>query len=374
MIKKLLLTAALLTPGLAYGQVSAPLDPPVAPAGSNQIACDIGPPYTGTIPAAAVQAFGPSVHCVANYDYTQTQPWISNGKTYQWSNMGSWFACNNKGTDATILYVLNSNIACDTNHENITTDGGTQVLQLSQTLADATSGVGGGDIDTATFAGPPPGYVAAVPLPVSFYYEGVVRPSTNAPCSGCLYWDVSTVQIGGFSGQNYCWFGGDYDEFYGGLPTNAGISGWNFANGNSCGTGGYWYGPSGSFVAAPEPSSTSYNTYGFLQEGDGDAGGGGCNYYQSGAVSGLSAAAFISCLTQATGFPTNQSGSNGVLTGLQTSRQYIYHQWGSIGCGSGCSNWTPSNFSMNIQRETFWSCLNWKTQQCPINPLVTSHP
>jgi hypothetical protein len=34
MIKKLLLTAALLAPGLAYGQVSAPLDPPVTPAGS----------------------------------------------------------------------------------------------------------------------------------------------------------------------------------------------------------------------------------------------------------------------------------------------------------------------------------------------------
>jgi hypothetical protein len=32
MIKKLLLTAALLPPGLAYGQVSAPLDPPVIPA------------------------------------------------------------------------------------------------------------------------------------------------------------------------------------------------------------------------------------------------------------------------------------------------------------------------------------------------------
>jgi glucuronoarabinoxylan endo-1,4-beta-xylanase len=43
MIKKLLLTAALLAPGLAYGQVSAPLDPPVVPAQSSACSGGSGP-------------------------------------------------------------------------------------------------------------------------------------------------------------------------------------------------------------------------------------------------------------------------------------------------------------------------------------------
>jgi hypothetical protein len=42
MIKQLLLTAALLAPGLAYGQVSAPLNLPVTPAGAEPDAATPG--------------------------------------------------------------------------------------------------------------------------------------------------------------------------------------------------------------------------------------------------------------------------------------------------------------------------------------------
>jgi hypothetical protein len=66
MIKKVLLTAALLAPGLAYGQVSAPLDPPVAPAGDL------------TVPAPAAAAGFTTLALNADF----TSPAYSNKATF----------------------------------------------------------------------------------------------------------------------------------------------------------------------------------------------------------------------------------------------------------------------------------------------------
>jgi hypothetical protein len=136
MMKQLFFIAALLVPGLAHGQNPASLSVTVVP-GPGSIACDIGPSYTGSIPAAAAKAG--FTHCAANYDFTQTQSFTDSIGAHQWSNMSSWFSC----TDTPGSWLLTnhwSDTACDTNHLNVTTDGGTEVLALSYYLTDAQAG------------------------------------------------------------------------------------------------------------------------------------------------------------------------------------------------------------------------------------------
>src|SRR6516162_9190616 len=96
MIKKLIFTAVLLAPGLAYGgnpsaNLTVQIDP--APNPPNSITCDIGPNYSGSIPAAATQAG--FTHCAANYDFTYTGSFTNGSFTYQWSNLSSWLRCDN---------------------------------------------------------------------------------------------------------------------------------------------------------------------------------------------------------------------------------------------------------------------------------------
>ena len=67
MQRTLLFAAVLLAPNLAY---SADLSVQAVPASSDGIACDIGPNYTGAVPAAALAAG--FTHCAANYDFSNS--------------------------------------------------------------------------------------------------------------------------------------------------------------------------------------------------------------------------------------------------------------------------------------------------------------
>lgn len=92
MIRKLVFTAALLAPGVAYAaNPSAAFSDQVVPAGSDPIACAIGPAYTGSIPAPAVAAGWTT--CVANYDFTTSSNFTFGGNAYNFSNMSSWLSC-----------------------------------------------------------------------------------------------------------------------------------------------------------------------------------------------------------------------------------------------------------------------------------------
>lgn len=162
MIKKLVFTAALLAPGLAYGgNPSVDLTVQINPASPppNGIACDIGPSYIGSIPAAATQAG--FTHCAANYDITQTQSFTDSAGTHQWSNLSTWFVCNRTLSNPYLWYFVGS-VGCDTNHQNITTDGGVQVLALSYRLTDAQAGQWNNQIQNEVNGSPNP-------LPEQFY-------------------------------------------------------------------------------------------------------------------------------------------------------------------------------------------------------------
>src|SRR5690242_7504818 len=98
MIKRVLFAAVLLMPALAYGQ-----NPSASLTDQAAIACDVGTPYIGSIPAPA-KAAG-FTHCVANYDFTQTGPFTSGGNTYRWSNLSSWLEC--AGASSPLIFEKN---------------------------------------------------------------------------------------------------------------------------------------------------------------------------------------------------------------------------------------------------------------------------
>jgi hypothetical protein len=196
MIKKLLFTVAVLTAGLAYGQTpsgqtpSASFSDQVVPAGSDPIACDIGPPYQGSIPAPAVNAG--YTHCAANYDFTQTQVFnngVGGGSGYQWSNLGTWFNCRGASSpgNAALWYQTQTGTevaSCPGSDFSIITDNdptygnGQQTFHLEFSVADfnnsdPASSVNVQQLSTYSDIGnpTPPG----APFPNSGYFEYVFR-------------------------------------------------------------------------------------------------------------------------------------------------------------------------------------------------------
>jgi hypothetical protein len=129
MIKKVFFTAALLASSLAYGaNPSVDISVQVVPAGNGGIACDIGPNYTGTIPAAA-QAVG-FTHCALYFRFDDAYS----------GNLANWLDC--KGATSPIW--INSGYsspATPCSRYNIIFDAaaGKNVLDMTFTPADAVS-------------------------------------------------------------------------------------------------------------------------------------------------------------------------------------------------------------------------------------------
>jgi hypothetical protein len=386
MIKELIFTVARLTPtvplliaGLAYGQTPSGQTPStsftdnVVSSGSDPIACDIGPPYTGAVPAAAAQAG--FTHCAANYDFTQTQQWTDQAGTHQWSNISSWLDCTGKSTNTSYLYWNNGTVPCNTAHQNIISDGGTQVLSLTYSSADASSGNYLNEIETGIFSGPPPGVVApaGMAFPNEFYAEQVIRITTTNTCSdSCIMFDWSSS--GYLNAGLPCVLSSDLDEVASGggetysSTVNTAFSGWGL---NTCThQGEYDFGP-GVPSASPSPTTSGYTTYGVLMTLDDVTTAALCNYSASGAVGGLPASAFRGCTTW-------QPSSNPLAF---NNRLLFYTESGPYSAGQGGNVWTASSFSTYIQRQTIWVCPNptpngstWQTGQCYNDPVITTHP
>jgi hypothetical protein len=362
MIKKLIkriFAVALLVPGLAYGQSTCPdgnpctVSAPVVAAGSDPIPCDIGPPYNGSIPAAAAAAG--FTHCAANYDFTQTQPFTNTiggtQYTFQWSQMGGgsgaspWFSCTNSTSGVYLWYKDPSGVACDTTHQNITTDGGVQVLELTTLQSDNAFN----QITTGYGASPQPN-----PFPAQYYYEGVFKPLA-IPCTGtCL--DISTTGVDRSSQGIYCTIGMDFDEVGPGTTVGGGLSGWNLNN-CSVNSGTYWFGPGFPSPDRPASSTTAYQTYGALMMMDGVSNVEGCVYYSAGVVSGLPSGSFYGC-TGETSPTTNPVAFQG--------QEYIYLGWPDSNPGT----WSETA-TVYIQRVTMWTCPSptGTPPECYTNPI-----
>jgi hypothetical protein len=353
MIKTLFLIAALLVPGLAYAaNPSAPfsvqvVDPP------NGTPCDIGPPYTGAIPAAAAQAG--FTHCAANYDFTQTQQWTDSAGTHQWSNLSSWLNCTTNGGTPYLLFNF-GDVPCDTNHQNITTDSGAQVFALSYSQADHGAGHWINRLQTTSNNSG-----AVFKMAEEYYIEFVMRPSTNTPCStNCQYTALSTyTAVAG----NPCFFATDMEWDQGQTGTGVGQAWWNMT---PCGTSGNFR--NGTCGAYPNcstpvngPINTSVDTWGNLTTGDGVSQAASCNYWGAGAISGLPASAFKSCFSNTVVPPASSTAV------FNTQPLYIYIT--ALGDTIDISSYTTY-----IQRFTVWQCPGYKTGPCITNPVITTAP
>jgi hypothetical protein len=379
MIKKLLftatllvlgVTATLLVPGAAYAAnpPSASFTDQVVPAGPGPIACDIGPPYNGSIPAAAAQAG--FTHCAANYDFTQTQQWTDSAGTHQWSNLSSWLTCDHNSTNTSYLFYWGGSgtTPCDTSHENIVSDNGTQVLALSIYLNEIQGGTYSTELDTGIFVGS--SNITPTPFPEQYYLEQVVKTNTASPSSqGSLYFDISSFMINYV--QAPCSISVDFGEnFSNTASTNGGIAGWNYT---ACPTGsGYLFSPA---INAPSLTSSSYSTYGGLASMDGLKYATLCNYWAAGAVSGIPASGFQNCI------PANYGNPIPVTGMFSGARMYLYTKVGPQS-SNNAPGWTANPLTVDIQRMTMWICpnptggTNWQTQNttCFNNPVINTHP
>jgi hypothetical protein len=323
--------------------------------------CDIGPPYTGAIPAAAAQAG--FTRCAANYDFTYAGSFTDSVGTHQWSNLSSWFSCSESNSAPYLIYYADgtegSNVGCDTNHYNITTDSGVQVFATTYYQTDANAGHYSSALATQ---GSNTG--AVVNLGDEYYIEAVMRPSNTSPYTTQItYSALSTfTKVQG----NPCFFGTDMEWDSGKLGTGVGQSWWN----PTCGTSGGWGGTCGTGNCATPSSSdgtinASVNTWGNLTTGDGVSRAASCNYWSSGSVNGLPASAFKSCFSNTIVPPMNSTAV------FHNAPMYMYFETGphrnviTMAVPSVTTYW---------QRITVWECPGYATGACINNPVITTHP
>jgi hypothetical protein len=343
-------------PVYAATGISPPVDIPITITSSGGvIACDIGPSYTGTIPAAATQAG--YTHCAANYDFTQTQSFTDGIGTHQWSNMASWLGCSGS-TSAPYLFrylVGTGAVPCDTSHQQITTDGGVQVLALSYLTSDA---LAGNAYNVMLTNGP--GADPFDPFAGKSYLEVSMRlPIISGICTDfCINFDTSTfTHVQG----NPCFASTDMEWDDGATSTGVGMAQWNLTCGTSSGNG-----TSGPVTPIDGVITTAVMTWGNLTTADNVSQYAICNYSAAGNVQGLPGSAFHSCAS-ATLVPPS---TNPVFH----TNVYANFQEGPFGLTSATWGTWNTNISTYIQRLTVWECPGYQTGGCYNNPVITTHP
>lgn len=328
----------------AIGQVSAPFTVTVTPAGSS-IACDIGPPYIGSIPAAASQAG--FTRCAANFDFTQTQSFTDSGGTRQWSNMSTWFSCSYQ---VSLVYVASDYDApCDSNHQSIVVDSGVQTFKTTVLKSDQTAGKYFARLN-----------MQPINQPEQSYMEMVIRPDATDVCNNfCTYFDLSTfTNVQG----NPCFVATDMEWDGGATSTGVGEAWWNF----NCGTGSGFGSCDASQCSTPVefPINTNVNTYGNLTTMDNVSKVSICDYWAAGAVSGLPSSSFRSCLVNTIVPPS----ANAVF---HTQPLYIYFGENTNGA---FADMKVNSMSTYIQRITIWLCQGYQNGSCNTASVVSTAP
>ncbi len=193
-MKKFLLAAMMMLAAPAFGaSPTATLQAQIVPAQVG-MACDIGPPYQGAIPAGA-QAAG-FTHCAANYDFTNAA----------YASLSNWLDCAGASNPQWYNTLTNgggnrgpcSNIS-------ITADGGApQVLHEVFRPVDASSGVFGTTLTTTNDS-----LSSGTTFPLGgAYYQSVYRVPASTysavPLSSGIvfaWWSWETPQVNVYEGD-----------------------------------------------------------------------------------------------------------------------------------------------------------------------------
>jgi hypothetical protein len=322
MKKKLFFAAMLVAPSLAYSaNPSADLSVKVVPPSSNGIACDIGPNYTGSIPAAA-QAVG-FTHCAANYDFSNSF----------YATRSNWLDCAGATNPQwwNLSYAGTAVVPCS--RYDIIADPafGTNVLQSIFQPSDWPASTST-EIDTTNSPSPTPGTSPGFFFATQFYVDVAeyVTPNTQ-----------SNAYAGTSCGSSPALFGGvwtwaapsavetDFMEFYPGL--------------NKCTNGGNTFDHSGGATLAPGSAGaqagqqggydpTIPHTYGTLQTAN------GTTYTRCNYTDGVRLGS--GCV------------SNTFTSGAITAKSWLKITMGPENRNSGTK---PSvNLDLRVQRITVW--------------------
>jgi hypothetical protein len=338
MFKKVLLAGALLlAPVLAYGAspstdlsvqiVPAAPPSPTPPPPSSGIACDIGPNYTGSIPAAA-QAAG-FTHCAANYDFTNVA----------YANPATWLDCQGASRPQWTFAYGNCS------HIFMTTDGGIQVLDLewppsdygqyTSTSIQTSNPSNQTDIANALFS-----------IPTGKYIEVVSRvtsesESTSTCSSNCILADAWSWMGNGNTGIEW-----DFIELYG--PTsNVGTSGMGYGgDGMNAYHSGLW-----NAGHLPGYDPTVYHTYGIRVATDGVGNGNlaTCLYFDGNLIDQTQGGSTYQC-----------ANGNWTPASTQPGRNFLILTVGPQGGGPNYG----ANADFYVQSFRVWECPGYATGEC----------
>jgi hypothetical protein len=344
---KLLLATAMMCAGaalIAFAGPSATFTAQIVGATAGT-PCDIGPNYTGSIPAGA-QAAG-FTHCAANYDFTVSTNFTYNGHSYNLTNTSTWL--DTCGATYPLWYVTASDgvgnpATC--NAWSITTDGGTQVLQMHWDPSFMTSPIYTTGMQTS----------GAVDFPLGSYFQATYRSTTGsfgdprgsgAPfVSAWWSWQANNpvLEI-------------DFLETYAySAATGKGLCGSMVCG---AGAGAHDWGTNGSFPIATYEASggsgydpTIYETIGTRVTNDGSTNVAGCGYLNN---------TFLSC---------------GVSGNLSQPSQYQNRSYLIMYDGPQANDgYTPTVAQdIFVKSIVVFSCANWRSGQCLNNPVLTTAP
>jgi hypothetical protein len=327
--------------------ISVTVNPP-----SSGIACDIGPSYSGTIPAAASNAG--FTHCAANYDFTSMASFPYNSHVYNFDDQTTWLGGN--GCSATNWLWFNKGYnspATPCSDFTIVSDGGLNALQINYTQADLNNHSIAAWMQTTDNSG------TAFQFPNGEYIEYVWRlnanswypnnPFVNSPIGNHDYWSLFTWSL---QTPNHVEF--DAAEWYQYNPVNLGGTGWgscwhNWGNGGASGCAA-----SQTVTSSPAADGANYHTYAMRGTSDG-TNFGQCAYFDN---------SVLGC-----------SGPNAYVgAGDATASQYWATGIGQLNDGTNFSYSLVNTVTGYWRRITIFTCPSWsptnQTVQCngTVNP------
>jgi hypothetical protein len=331
MRKYLLFAAVLLAPNLAY---SADLSVQAAPASSDGIACDIGPKYTGAVPAAAL-AVG-FTHCAANYDFSNSF----------YATRSNWLDCAGAANPQWWNLSFARGAVAPCSRYNVIPDPafGTNVLQSIYQPSDWPREIST-ELDTTNSASPTPGSNPGFFFPTQFYVE--VAEYVTADTQNNAYAKTSCGSSPALFGGVWAWAAPervetDFMEFYPGASTCT-----NGGNTSDHSGGGALFPANvnaqpGQLVFSSGYDPTIPHTYGILQMANGTTYT-RCNYMDNvGLGSG--------CVSDTFG------------AGAISSQSWLKI---TIGPEDNNPGTKPSvNEDLRVQRITVWECTDLQNGHC----------
>jgi len=329
MNKALFFIVALLVPSLACAGGPS-IDLSAQKSAGGGVACDIGPTYSGPVPAEASQAG--LTTCAANYDFT----------TSAYSNLSSWLDCTQYGTGTGQWHIGVAGFPSwgGCNAFSMVADSiiGKQVLQIEYPS-------GTNSIESMSTQGNEGTGTIELGLPYTYYIETVYRmvglcgncAQNQGGPNGLFVWSNNWHNLEDDLGELYVDTGGFGDK------------GWiNWAAG-ACGSGNCII--PASYKGDYPPSwggVTAYTKYGSLVTSNG-TNAYWCTYLNDTLIDGK-------CFTPPGGPNTNSLQNNVNVLILQTQ-----------------GNNNPQNYDLRVQYIRVFSCPSYKTGRC-YGTTVTSGP